>query len=255
MKLLIVGAGEMGRWLAATVEADVAFADTDPDAAHDAAALLDARAVDVDTDETFDAVCLAVPMSVTEVAVAEHAPRARTALFDVTGVMEAPLAAMADHAADRERFSLHPLFAAENAPGNVALVADAPGDVLDTVVDDIAAAGNEVFETTAAEHDTAMETVQAGAHAAVLAYALAAEPVRDEFSTPVSAGMADLVETVTGGNPRVYREIQETFSGAERVADAARRLAEADGATFDDLYGDAGTRSQTTGERGTRSDE
>jgi prephenate dehydrogenase len=136
--------------------------------------------------------------------------------------------------------SLHPLFAAANAPGNVAVVADAPGPATEALVDDLRAAGNDPFETTIAEHDDAMETVQAGAHAAILAYALAAEDVREEFATPVSAAMDDLVETVTGGNARVYREIQETFAGADRVAAAARRVADAEGATFDDCYREAG---------------
>jgi len=44
---------------------------------------------------------------------------------------------------------------------------------------------------------------------------------------------------VTGGTPRVYREIQETFEGAERVAEAARRVADAEGEAFDDLYHEA----------------
>jgi prephenate dehydrogenase len=240
MDLLVVGAGEMGRWVARTVDADVALADADPTTADAAAVSLDARSVPIDTDETFDAVCLAVPISAVEGAVATHAPRAERAMFDVSGVMAAPLRAMREHLPDRERVSVHPLFAASNAPGNVAVVADAPGPVTDSVRADVAAAGNDCFETTAAEHDEAMETVQAGAHTAILAYALAADDVREEFATPVSARLDDLVHTVTGGTPRVYREIQETFDGADSVADAARRLADADGDAFDDLYREAG---------------
>jgi prephenate dehydrogenase len=83
-----------------------------------------------------------------------------------------------------------------------------------------------------------METVQAGAHAAVLAYALAAREVRPEFHTPVSTALAEAAEAVTGGTPRVYREIQATFDGADRVAEAAARVAAAagDDGAFDDLY-------------------
>jgi prephenate dehydrogenase len=84
-----------------------------------------------------------------------------------------------------------------------------------------------------------METVQSSVHAAVLAYALAARDVPPEFHTPVSAALADVVETVTGGTPRVYREIQETFDGAERVAEAAARVAGADEEEFDALYREA----------------
>ncbi|MFB6302577.1 MAG: prephenate dehydrogenase/arogenate dehydrogenase family protein [Haloferacaceae archaeon] len=238
MDLLVVGAGEMGRWIGDLVDA-AAYADVDPSTATAAAAGRDARTVPVDGDERFAAVCLAVPIPAMAAAVEAQAPRAERALLDVTGVMEPAVAAMREHAPDRERLSLHPLFAPENAPGNVAAVPDEPGPITTAVRERVAAAGNEVFDTTPAEHDAAMGTVQAGAHAAVLAYALAAEDVRPEFATPVSARLDDLVATVTGGSPRVYREIQETFPGAADVADAARRVAEAEGEAFERLYREA----------------
>ena len=243
MDLLVVGAGAMGRWVARTVEADVAFADVDPEAAESAAAAVGGRTVPTAADEereTFDAVCLAVPLPAAPDAVAAYAPLATRAMFDVSGSMAGPVTAMRDHLPDRERVSLHPLFAPENAPGNVAAVLDAAGPVTDAVLDDLRAAGNRVFDTTPAEHDEAMETVQASAHAAVLAYALAAGDVREEFATPVSSGLEGLVNTVTGGSPRVYREIQEAFPGSDRVAEAARRVADADPEEFESLYREAG---------------
>ncbi|WP_435069913.1 prephenate dehydrogenase/arogenate dehydrogenase family protein [Haloplanus sp. C73] len=241
MDMLVVGAGEMGRWVARTADRPVAVTDVDPAVADaTAAALEDVRAVPADTTETFDIVCLAVPISVVEEAVERYAGTAERAMCDVSGVMEGPVAAMRAALPERERVSLHPLFAAGNAPGNVAVVADAPGPATDALRADLRAAGNHCFETTVGEHDRAMETVQAGAHTAVLAYALAAADVREEFATPVSEALDDLVTTVTDGTPRVYREIQETFEGADRVADAARRVADAEGAAFDDLYREAG---------------
>lgn len=244
MELLVVGAGAMGRWLARTVTVPVAFADADPASARRAVETLaddhDVRYVPLDTDETFTAVALAVPISATESAVAAYADRAESALLDVTGVMARPVTAMREHAAGLERVSLHPLFAPANAPGNVAVVAESPGPVTDALRADLTDAGNHLFETTPEEHDRAMETVQAGAHTAVLAFALAAEAVRPEFSTPVSAGLAELVETVTGGEPRVYAEIQDSFDGATAVADAARRIADADAEEFAALYREAG---------------
>ncbi|WP_224450114.1 prephenate dehydrogenase/arogenate dehydrogenase family protein [Haloprofundus salilacus] len=240
MKLLIVGAGSMGRWVADTLSAEVAFADIDSEAAEAAATAHGGRVVIANTDERFDAVCLAVPISAVEAAAAQFAPNADSAVFDVTGSMAGPLAALREHAPDRERASYHPLFAPENAPGNVAAVIDDGGPTLDRLASAFAAAGNNVFETTADEHDEAMQTVQAGAHAAVLAYALAADDVRDEFATPVSAALDDVVDTVTGGTPRVYAEIQETFEGASSVAEAATRVADADGEAFERLYREAG---------------
>ena len=241
MDMLVVGAGEMGRWIARTADRPVAITDVDPAVAERAAASLDGvRAVPADADETFAIVCLAVPISVTREAVERYAPTAERAMCDVTGVMRAPVEAMRAALPDRERASFHPLFASRNAPGNVAVVADASGPATAALRADLRNAGNNPFETTIEEHDRAMETVQASAHTAVLAYALAAADVRDEFATPVSEALDELVSTVTDGTPRVYREIQETFAGADRVADAARRVADAEGEAFDELYREAG---------------
>ena len=238
MNLLVVGAGTMGRWFATTVAAEtdfeISFADTDADAAA-AAADHGGRAVALDTDERFDGVCLAVPMSAVAETIADHAPKADRALCDVAGVMSEPVDSMRAHATDRERLSLHPLFAPENAPGRVAVVADASGPVTDEIRAALAAE-NTLFETTPDEHDRAMETVQARAHAAVLAYALAAESVPEAFHTPVSAPLSGLTEQVLSGSPRVYAEIQDTFDGAEAVADAAERIAAADSENFAELY-------------------
>ncbi|WP_135819995.1 prephenate dehydrogenase/arogenate dehydrogenase family protein [Halostella litorea] len=247
METLVVGAGAMGRWFARTVDGDVAFADADPDAADAAATAVGGRSVPLDADGRFDAVCVAVPISAGEAAIAEHAPKATRAVLDVTGVMAGSVAAMAEHAPDAERASLHPMFAPERAPGRVAVVRDAAGPVTDAVLDDVRAAGNEVYETTPTEHDAAMETVQAGAHAAVLAFALAADDVPEGLRTPVYDGLADLASQVTGNEPRVYAEIQETFDGAEAVADAARRIADADAEAFAALYEAAGGTADAAG--------
>jgi prephenate dehydrogenase len=248
MKLLVVGAGEMGRWFGEVVAsgieaADVAFADTDPEVAETAAAEVGepaaGRAVSLSTDERFDAVCIAVPVSAAESAVEDHAPKAERALVDVTGQMAAPVDAMRSAAPDRERVSLHPLFASANAPGNVAVVADAEGPTTDWILGALDGAGNRLVETTAAEHDEAMETVQAGTHAAVLAFALAAEDVPEGLTTPIFEELSAVAEQVAGNTPEVYAEIQETFDGAERVAEAAARLADADESEFAALYRDA----------------
>ena len=236
MDLLVVGAGEMGRWVADTVEATVAFADRDPAVAHDAADARDARAVSPDTAETFDAVCLAVPMSAVPDAVDAYADNVGEAVFDVSGAMAEPVAALRAACPDAQRASFHPLFAPPRVPGNGAAVSDAGGPLIDAGVADVEAGGNDVFETTPAEHDRAMETVQAGAHAAILAWRLAGEDVREEFHTPVSGALDDLADTVTEGSPGVYAEIQRAFDGADAVADAARDLADADPERFAALY-------------------
>jgi prephenate dehydrogenase len=244
MKLLVVGAGEMGRWVARTlrpVSERVALADTNPQAAMDAAeAVVDARVVPLDTDESFDCVALAVPIPAVVDAVAEYADNAADgAIVDVSGVMAEPLSAMAEHAVD-EHASFHPLFAPPREPGRIAYVPGEAGPVVERVRERFAAVGNDVFETTAAEHDDAMAKVQTGAHTAVLAYALAAGDVDERFHTPVSEPLADLARTVTGGEPRVYADIREAFDGADAVAAAARAVADADRDEFATLFERAG---------------
>ncbi len=248
MKILVVGAGDMGRWLGGSLRADapasidLAFADRDGTVASEAADAVDGRAVETDTDEHFDGVCIAVPIPVVSETIAAYADRADRAMFDITGTMAVPVEAMREHVPERERASFHPLFSPANEPGNVPLVVDEGGPVVDTVRQALSARGNDCFETTPTEHDEAMETVQARTHAAVLAYALAAEEVDSRFHTPISSELDDLARHTTAGESRVYGDIQATFDGAEDVAEAARRIAEADTETFERLYAEAGDR-------------
>jgi len=245
MNVLVVGAGEMGRWFGAVLQddpeqaVDLAVTDADPAVAEAAADALGARAVPLETDEQFDLVCVAVPIPVTRDVIAEFADNATAAVADLAGYMAGPLTAMAEHAPDCEQISLHPLFAAANAPGNVAAAVNNGGEIAAAVRSALGARGNRWVETDAPTHDEAMETVQASAHAAVLAFALAAREVPEAFQTPISAGLFDLVEQVTGNDPRVYADIQATFDGADAVADAAVRLADADREQFTELYREA----------------
>lgn len=261
MDLLVVGAGTMGRWFARSVAPAVdrvTFDDDDPAAARAAVAGFEARLADgedpptatVDEGGPVDIVCVAVPISAVGSAIAKHGTRADRAVVDVSGVMGAAIAALRDAAPDRERASFHPLFAPDNEPGNCAVVVDRGGPAVRAVREALADRGNRVFDTTPAEHDRAMSTVQARTHAAVLAFALAAEGVPDEFHTPVSEPLADLAAAVTGGNPDVYAEIQAAFDGADAVADAARRVADAadDPDAFADLYAEASATALGAGD-------
>lgn len=239
MNLLVVGAGAMGRWFAESTREefdDLAFVDTYVEAASAAAESMNASVSSPSDDDTFDLVCIAVPLPAATAVVEEYAHRVDGAICDVTGSMAGPVEAMNTHCPEAERLSLHPLFSAENAPGTVAAVEENDGKTVASVHDSLLASGNRLVDTTPEEHDDAMETVQARAHAAVLAFALAAESIPAKFQTPVSAGLFDLVSQVTDGDPRVYADIQEAFEGADDVAAAAREIAEADGETFEELY-------------------
>jgi len=241
MEVLVVGAGEMGRWFAGAVDAPVAFADADPDEARAAADALDGRAVALDGDESFGLVCVAVPMSAAADVIERHAPRAQQAVVDVTGRMVDPLAAMARVAPARERVSFHPLFAGDHAPGRIAVATGAAGPATDSVRRALEAAGNDLVDVAAADHDETMRTVQGRAHAALLAFGLAADDVPAELATPVFESLVDVLDRVTDGSSEVYREIQVSFGGAAELEDAAARLADAvdDPETFAEVYEDA----------------
>jgi prephenate dehydrogenase len=248
MRVLVVGAGTMGRWLGALVDATVAFADADSAAAEQAAAAVDDAEIatldPADDGTTYDVVCVAVPMTAAADALRTHAGRADRAVVDVIGEMAAPVAAMRDHAPDLERLSLHPLFAPENEPGTVAAVHDERGPVTDALRASLTAAGNDVFDTTVAEHDDAMASVQAATHAAILAWRLATDDVRDEFHTPLSRELADLATHVTNQDPRVYADIAARYAtGRTELADATNRLATADRNAFLDAFDDARERA------------
>jgi len=237
MRVLVVGAGTMGRWLAGVLADDHAVSVADVDSER-AAAAAEELGCGTDDGSSYDLLVLAVPMSAVAAAAAEYADRA-DAVIDVSGEMRDTLATLRSEFPDCERVSTHPLFAPGNAPGTVAVVRDAPGERTEAVLDALAAAGNDLFETTPSEHDDAMETVQAKTHAAVLAYALAADEVPEAFHTPVSGPLSELVETVADGDADVYAEIQARFDGAAELAAAAERLSTADPETFADLFEEA----------------
>lgn len=240
MDVLIVGAGAVGRWMAAVVDGRVAFADADHDAARMAAAAIpDAEAVPLDGTESFDLVSVSVPMRAAETVLESQAGRAERALVDLTGSMVSPLETMAAVAPELERASYHPLFAPEHAPGRIAVFTENSGPVTDAIVGAFEAAGNEMVAVGADEHDEAMRTIQGRAHAAILAFGLAADEVPPELATPVFDALDELRDRVTGGNADVYADIQSTFDGAGDVADAARRIADADRDAFADIYDDA----------------
>jgi prephenate dehydrogenase len=136
--------------------------------------------------------------------------------------------------------SFHPLFAPEHAPGRIAVSSSAGGPATDRVKRWLENAGNTLIDVDPAVHDESMATVQGRAHAAILAFALAADEVPDGLETPIYEDLQALAERVTGGNPGVYADIQATFGGAAEIADAASELAASDRDAFAALYEDAG---------------
>ena len=258
MDVLIVGAGTMGRWFGEAVDAPVSFADVDESIAREAATAVGGTVAALDgegaTADRYDAVCVAVPMGHVAAVIETQVGRAERAILDVSGVMEPALSAMATHGAELERLSLHPLFAPDRAPGSIPYVADAPGPVTDSILANLEERGNELLETTPEEHDGAMSTIQAAAHASILSFALAAEPVPAGYETPIYSGLCDLTDRLLGGTPRVYADIQRTFDGADRVAEAADRIATAGDDELEALHRDAASRWDRLAADGDRED-
>ncbi|MFB6071098.1 MAG: prephenate dehydrogenase [Halanaeroarchaeum sp.] len=241
MDALIVGAGAVGRWAARYVDGSLAFADADRAAAAAAADEFDdAAQVALGGEETYDLVCVAVPMRSATSVIEDQARRAERALVDCTGSMTAPLETMASVAEDRERASYHPLFAPAYGPGRIAVSTGESGPVTDRLETAMEADGNDLVRVSAATHDDAMRTIQGRTHAAILAFGLAADDVPEALATPVYEDLQALRERVTGGSAGVYADIQAVFDGAADVGAAADRLAGADRERFEALYDDAG---------------
>lgn len=257
MTVLVVGAGIMGRWVGATLDGPVAFADVDQDAAETAAQRVDgattapleqtgadAAGATTQGERSYDAVVVAVPMTAAPDVIAAQAGRASNAILDVAGEMAGPIEAMRAHAPTLERLSLHPMFAPTNAPGSIAAVHDNPGPITERIRETLTRAGNDLFDTSIDEHDDAMESVQAATHTAILAWRLAAEDVREEFHTPLSAELETLAAHVTAQEPRVYADIAERYGdGTTALAAAANSLAAADRETFLETFEKAAARS------------
>lgn len=241
MRALIVGAGEMGQWFVEVTRdwLDVTILDDDVERARRVAERHQGAISSPNDVEPAPLVVTAVPMEVTESVIAEYGQYVKTAMIDLSGAMVGPLEAMREDAPEREHISLHPLFAPENAPGNIPMVVENGNDVAERLVSILEEAGYTPFETTADAHDQAMENVQAKVHAAVMAYSLAADPVDERFHTPVSAGMDELQELVLDGNPRVYSDIQARYAGSRSVAEAAEKIAQVDQEGFEQLYRNA----------------
>ena len=238
MDVLVVGAGQMGRWLGSTLDpiASITYLDRDEETAAEAAAMGGARAVTAGM--AVDVVAIAVPISATESVLEAYAPFAREAIIDVTGQMQPPLSVMREVAEGLERMSLHPLFGPHAAPGRIAMVIDADGPRVQTLCEQLVDVGNELVETDPVTHDRSMRTIQGAAHAAIFAYGLAAEDVPAELHTPVSETLEGLLGRVTEGDPSVYREIQQRFDGIAVLGAAVDQMA-ADHTAIDVLYDQA----------------
>ncbi len=249
MRVAIIGAGSMGSWFAELVDGwlEPIIVDVNEQRAIELATHVGCDHATIGDLESVPVICTAVPIPATVDVLEQVAPISTTAVIDLSGTMTAPIATMREHSPSCERISIHALFAPDNEPGNVAAVIEEPNVVWETLRTRLESRDNRVFKTDARTHDQAMETVQAKVHAAIIAYALAADPVDDRFHTPISAELADLAEAVLSGSARVYADIQEAFDGADDLARAANDLAEADPDRFEALYREARTidRSHT----------
>lgn len=238
MRTLIVGAGTMGAWFGELIGewASVAYTDLDSDRAHRTADSQNVEAVRLDNVTENDIITFAVPLHATVSAIEDFGHLASRAIIDLSGSMAEPLQAMRSLDTDCELLCLHPLFAPENAPGNVPMVTENSGPIEDRITELLQDHGNTPFQTTAAEHDAAMQVVQAQVHLVILAYADAAKPVSSKFHTPISRQLTALTRSVLDGDSRVYADIQAQFAGAEDIATSASYLASANTDQFKETY-------------------
>ncbi len=206
MDVLIVGAGSMGTWFGSAIDGRVAFADVDADAASRAA---DAVGVGRGSSR-WDGVRCRLSRGA-DGSRCRRGRRARAA--SEAGARRcirrdgAALEAMAEHAPDRERLSLHPLLRPNARPDRSPSSAIGRGRRPTP-----SARRSPTVETTCSRRRRPNTTRRwrrfRRRHAAVLSFALAAESVPDGFETPVYEQLRALAQQVTAGTPRVYADIQ-----------------------------------------------
>lgn len=171
-------------------------------------------------------VVLSVPIDVTAAAaerIAPHLPPG-CVLADVTSIKGAPLAAMlAAH--EGPVLGLHPMFGPTTASLDRQIVVSVGGRAPDAcrwVLDQLAAWGAVVVETTADEHDRVMRVVQALRHFATFAFGqfLVREgvdlPRTLEMSAPIYRLELGMVGRLFAQDPHLYAEI--VFAEPERAA-------------------------------------
>ena len=221
MKVAIVGAGDMGRWLASFSKnlGQVTVSDIDAKKAQKVAAELGIISMaENEAVKEADLVLVAVPISKTPEVIKSLSKIAKkgSLLADVASVKAEVVDAMRTVKAEIELVSLHPLFGpgAKNIKGkDVIAVPVRPGKRYIELKKILARSGALVAEMDADTHDRLMAIVQCLTQFMLIAYLRAVKSVKDmkmatKLRTPMFATLTNLAKAILEGNPKVYGELQ-----------------------------------------------
>jgi len=222
VKVAVIGAGEMGQWLAAFVKqnlGEVVVADGDATKAERVAKELDIISKSVaEAAAEAEFVLVAVPISKTPEVIKSLAGQVQRGalLSDIASVKSDVVEVMQTIEAKIELVSLHPLFgpgAASVKGKDFVVVPVKPGQRYAALKNRLIELGARVTEMEAEEHDRLMAIIQCMTHFVLLAYLDALKSMKglkkaEKLRTPMFATLLDLAKGVLAGNPELYGELQ-----------------------------------------------
>jgi len=221
MKVAVIGAGEMGRWLAKFFKrlGEVILSDVSPSKARKVASELKitARATEIAVRKA-DLILIAVPISKTPGVLMKVAKVARRGalLVDVASVKSEVVKTMEKIKEDVELVSMHPLFgpgASSLRNKDVVVIPVRSGERYQKFKKFLVKSGAKVTEMDADVHDRAMAMVQCLSHFVLLAcirslVSLGGMKQAGGLRTPMFSSLTDLAKAALTGRPELYRELQ-----------------------------------------------
>jgi prephenate dehydrogenase len=222
VKVAVIGAGAMGRWLIGFAKqslGEVVVADLSAAKAERVAKEfgISSRSAAEAAAEA-DLVLIAVPISKTPEVIKSLAEQAQRGvlLADVASVKSDVVEAMRTVKAKVELVSLHPLFGpgATSVKGkDFVAVPVKPGKRYAALKHRLIELGARVTEMEAEDHDRLMAIIQCMTHFVLLTYLDALKSMKglkraERLHTPMFATLLDLAKAVLAGNPELYGELQ-----------------------------------------------
>lgn len=222
MKVAVIGAGAMGRWLVGFAKQNlgkVVVADASAAKAERVAREFGVSSVSVpEAAAEAELVLVAVPISKTPEVIKSLAGQVQRGalLADVSSVKSDVIEAMQTIEAKVELVSLHPLFGpgATSVKGkDFVAIPVKPGKRYAALKHRLLELGARVPEMEAEDHDRLMAIIQCMTHFVLLAYLTALKSMKElkraeKLRTPMFATLLDLAKTVLAGNPELYGELQ-----------------------------------------------
>jgi prephenate dehydrogenase len=222
LKVAVIGAGAMGKWLAKFAKdnlGEVTVADINSARAEDVASELGAVAKSArEAAAEAELIMIAVPISKTPeviLSLSEVVPKGAL-LADVASAKSDVVEAMQKIKTDIELVSIHPLFgpgATSISGKDIVVIPVKPGKRYSMLKKELVKLGARVTEMDAEQHDQLMSIIQCMTHFVLLAYLTAMKSMKGlkyakKLRTPMFAELTNLAKAVLVGNPEVYSELQ-----------------------------------------------